>query len=122
VGLLLICALATWIADRGPKAHCTPDNQATVAYVLQSPSITLSSQNWEIANKQLTPFPAETLYLEFRRSTSTANQELQQFWKLMNDEESLKVLEQARKSRAENPNGIKPWKVTEHPDWARRGT
>jgi len=40
----------------------------------------------------------------------------------MNDEESLKVLEQARKSRAENPNGIKPWKVTEHPDWATRDT
>jgi hypothetical protein len=40
----------------------------------------------------------------------------------MNDEESLKVLEQARKSRAENPNGIKLWKVTEHPDWATRGT
>jgi hypothetical protein len=89
---------------------------------LQSPSISLSSQIWGIANKQLTPFPAETLYREFRRSTSTANQELQQFWKLMNDEESLKVLEQARKSRAENPNGIKPWKVTEHPDWATRGT
>jgi hypothetical protein len=122
VGLLLICVLATWIADCGPKAHCTSDNQATVTYVLQSPPITLSSQIWEVANKQLTPFSAETLYREFKRSTSTANQELQQFWKLMNDEESLKVLEQARKSRAENPNGIKPWKVTEHPDWATRGT
>ncbi|PMD49183.1 uncharacterized protein K444DRAFT_622743 [Hyaloscypha bicolor E] len=72
-----------------------------------------------LTTKQPSP---ETLYHEFRRSTSTANQELQQFWKLMNDEESLKVLEQARKSRAENPNGIKPWKVTEHPDWATRGT
>jgi hypothetical protein len=37
---------------------------------------------------------------------------VQQFRKLVDDEESSKVLEQARKSRAENPNGIKPWKVT----------
>ncbi|KAE9374446.1 hypothetical protein N431DRAFT_481655 [Stipitochalara longipes BDJ] len=70
-----------------------------------------------LATKQSSP---ETLYRDFTRSTKTANQEVQQFRQLMNDEESLKVLEQARKSRAENPNGIKPWKVTEHPDWATR--
>jgi hypothetical protein len=46
---------------------------------------------------------------------------VQQFRQLMNNEESLKVLEQARKSRAERPNGIKPWKVTQDPDWATRG-
>ncbi|PMD28379.1 hypothetical protein NA56DRAFT_640030 [Hyaloscypha hepaticicola] len=72
-----------------------------------------------LTTKQPSP---EVLYREFSKSTSTANQEVQQFRKLMNDEESLKVLEQARKSRAENPNGIKPWRVTEHPDWATRGT
>jgi len=38
----------------------------------------------------------------------------------MTDEESRKVLEHAKKSRAENPTGIKPWKVTEHPDWLAR--
>jgi len=63
---------------------------------------------------------AETLFREFSRSASTANKEVQEFRRLLNDEESNKVLEQARKSRAENPNGIKPWRVTEHPDWLTR--
>ena len=68
------------------------------------------------------PFLAETLFHEFSASSSTANKEVQQFRRLMNDEESLKVLEQAKKSRAENPNGIKPWRVSEHPDWLTRET
>jgi hypothetical protein len=63
---------------------------------------------------------AETLFREFSQSASTANKEVQEFRRLLNDEESNKVLEQARKSRAENPNGIKPWRVTEHPDWLTR--
>jgi hypothetical protein len=45
---------------------------------------------------------------------------VQEFRRLLNDEESNKVLEQARTSRTENPNGIKPWRVTEHPDWLTR--
>jgi hypothetical protein len=38
----------------------------------------------------------------------------------MKDEETLTVLEQARKSRAENPNDIKPWRARDHPDWLTR--
>ena len=67
-------------------------------------------------------FAAESLFREFAKSASAANQEVQEFRKLMNDEESNKVLEQARKSRAENPNGIKPWRVTEDPLWLTRET
>lgn len=65
---------------------------------------------------------AEALFHEFSGSASTANKEVQEFRQLMLDEESKKVLEQARKSRAENPQGIKPWLVTEHPDWLTRET
>jgi hypothetical protein len=32
------------------------------------------------------------------------------------------VMEQAKKSRAEKPQGITPWKVTDHPDWLKRDT
>lgn len=38
----------------------------------------------------------------------------------MKDEEGVKLFEHAKKSRAENPHGIKPWRVTEHPDWLDR--
>jgi len=70
-----------------------------------------------LTTKQPSP---ENLFREFSTSTGAANQEVQQFRRLMNNEESVKVMEQARKSRAENPKGIKPWKVTEHPDWLTR--
>jgi hypothetical protein len=40
----------------------------------------------------------------------------------MTEEESIKVFAQARKSREENPSGIKPWLVADHPDWFRRDT
>ncbi|PQE16763.1 ribosomal l34e protein [Rutstroemia sp. NJR-2017a BBW] len=53
-------------------------------------------------------------------SPRTANQEVHDFKRLMKDEQSVKIFEHAKKSRAENPHGIKPWRVTEHPDWLDR--
>jgi len=38
----------------------------------------------------------------------------------MLDEESVKIMEQAEKSRRERPKGIKPWRVIEDPDWLTR--
>lgn len=64
----------------------------------------------------------EALFHDFSVSASTANKEVQEFRRLMVDEESKKVMEQARKSRSENPQGIRPWLVTEHPDWLTRET
>ncbi|POS87084.1 hypothetical protein EPUL_000493 [Erysiphe pulchra] len=57
---------------------------------------------------------------EFAKSIKTANQEIKQFEELMVSEESCKIFNQARKSRAENPESIKPWSVTENPDWLTR--
>jgi len=72
-----------------------------------------------LTKKQPSP---ETLFSEFARSSTTANQEVQQFQRLMKEEETSVVLEQARKSRAENPNDIKPWRAREYPDWLTRDT
>lgn len=74
------------------------------------------------ANDGTNIMAAEKLFREFSASASTANKEVQEFKRLMADEDSKKVLEQARKSRAEKPQGIKPWFVTEHPDWLTRET
>jgi len=62
----------------------------------------------------------EILLQEFKRSAKTANTEVQDFHRLMNSEQSKVVLTQARESRAENPFGIKPWKVSDHPTWLTR--
>lgn len=63
---------------------------------------------------------AESLFNEFSSAAKTATHEVSEFKHLMKAEESIKVFEQAKKSRAENPQGIKPWRVTEHPDWLTR--
>ncbi|RKF63421.1 hypothetical protein OnM2_025017 [Erysiphe neolycopersici] len=57
---------------------------------------------------------------EFTKSIKTANEEIQVFERLMVAEESCRIFNQARKSRAENPEAIKPWSVTESPDWLIR--
>ena len=63
---------------------------------------------------------AENLFHQFSESTRTANKEVLDFKTLMSDEETKKVLEQARKSRAANPNNVKPWRAMDHPDWLTR--
>ncbi|KAL5319782.1 hypothetical protein ACEPPN_012839 [Leptodophora sp. 'Broadleaf-Isolate-01'] len=72
-----------------------------------------------LTTKQPSP---EILFREFSKSANTANQEVQEFRRLMTAEDSKEVLEQAKKSRAENPKGIKPWMATEHPEWLKRDT
>ncbi|KAK0099865.1 hypothetical protein ONS95_013307 [Cadophora gregata] len=72
-----------------------------------------------LTKKQPSP---ETLFREFSASANSAIQEVQEFRRLVTSDDSKKVMEQARKSRAENPKGIKPWKASDHPDWLRRET
>ncbi|ORY68566.1 uncharacterized protein BCR38DRAFT_423640 [Pseudomassariella vexata] len=43
--------------------------------------------------------------------------ELRDFKTLYTNEESKRVLEQARKSREAQPKNIKPWRASDHPDW-----
>ena len=59
----------------------------------------------------------ENLYSQFSQVATNSVQELQNFTKLIEGDRSQEVLKKARSSRAENPDGIRGWKVTEHPDW-----
>ncbi|TGO39438.1 hypothetical protein BHYA_0054g00340 [Botrytis hyacinthi] len=72
-----------------------------------------------LATKQQSP---EQLFSSFQQAATTSNKEVRDFTRLMKDEEGVKLFEHAKKSRAENPHGIKPWRVTEHPDWLDRDT
>ncbi|ESZ99348.1 hypothetical protein SBOR_0273 [Sclerotinia borealis F-4128] len=72
-----------------------------------------------LATKQQSP---EQLFSSFQQAATTSNKEVREFIRLMNDEESVKLFEHAKESRAENPHGIKPWRVTQHPDWLDRDT
>lgn len=60
---------------------------------------------------------AEQVFSTFKAAVVAAQTEIKDFGELYNSDESSKVLEQARKSREAEPNGIKPWRHKDDPDW-----
>ncbi|QSZ35849.1 hypothetical protein DSL72_006971 [Monilinia vaccinii-corymbosi] len=72
-----------------------------------------------LATKQQSP---EQLYSSFQQAVTTSNQEVRDFTRLMKGQEGVELFEHAKRSRAENPHGIKPWRVTQHPGWLDRNT
>ncbi|KAI0166202.1 hypothetical protein GGR57DRAFT_445848 [Xylariaceae sp. FL1272] len=59
----------------------------------------------------------EQVLATVKAHVQAAGNEIEDFRALYTNEESKKVLEQARKSREANPKGIKPWRYKDHPDW-----
>lgn len=57
------------------------------------------------------------MYRNLVKSIVQANEEVRNFRQLLEDESSKKILEHARESRAQNPKGINPFKITDYPDW-----
>ena len=51
------------------------------------------------------------------RAATTAVKNIQNFQNTMRDVKSKEVLQRAKDSRAQNPDGIRTWEVTEHADW-----
>ncbi|KAI0541821.1 hypothetical protein GGR58DRAFT_455054 [Xylaria digitata] len=64
------------------------------------------------------PESLEVMFNELVNHMKSAGTEIQDFASLYTGEESKKVLEKAKKSRAANPKGIKTWLYKDHPDWA----
>lgn len=100
-----------------PKTPHAFGNQAAITYVpiLRRQFPASDNCSWPIQK-------AEQLFSSFQQAATTSNKEVRDFTRLMKDEEGVKLFEHAKKSRAENPHGIKPWRVTEHPDWLDRDT
>jgi hypothetical protein len=65
---------------------------------------------------------AEILFRKFATAAAVANEDIKQFKRLVEDDESKKIFERAKDSRAENPKGITAWRIVEHPDWLSRRT
>ncbi|KAI1105678.1 hypothetical protein F4804DRAFT_303688 [Jackrogersella minutella] len=59
----------------------------------------------------------QEVYEGFVKAVDAARTQIKDFGALYNSDESKKVLDQAKKSRDANPNGIKPWRYRDHPDW-----
>ncbi|KAI0468315.1 hypothetical protein F4859DRAFT_491199 [Xylaria cf. heliscus] len=60
----------------------------------------------------------EALFGELVSHMKSAGTEIQDFATLYTGEESKRVLDKAKGSRAANPRGIKTWLYQDHPDWA----
>ncbi|OLN85501.1 hypothetical protein CCHL11_08093 [Colletotrichum chlorophyti] len=50
-------------------------------------------------------------------SVATAKKEVQDFQDHRKTDAIAKIMEHAEKRRKEEPDGIKPWRATDHPDW-----
>lgn len=59
----------------------------------------------------------EILYLQFLHVATNTAKDIQDFTNLIEGDRSQEVLKKAKRSRAEHPEGIRGWMVTEHPDW-----
>lgn len=57
------------------------------------------------------------LYSSYSRNALETAKAIKSFAKLMQEPGSQETLKRAKDSRVENPEEIRPWMVTEHPDW-----
>ncbi|WYZ39840.1 hypothetical protein EsH8_IV_000181 [Colletotrichum jinshuiense] len=64
--------------------------------------------------KQPTP---QATFSSFIDSVASAKKEVQDFQDLRKSEEITKILSHATQRRKEEPNGVKSWRATDHPDW-----
>ncbi|KFY34214.1 hypothetical protein V494_06968 [Pseudogymnoascus sp. VKM F-4513 (FW-928)] len=70
-----------------------------------------------LASKQASP---EILFQQLSQAALTANSEVKQFKEIMENPQSRSLFEHASQSRAKNPAGITPWRITDDPDWLKR--
>ena len=68
-------------------------------------------------NSYLTRHVAEILFQTIKTATHTAFNEVGEFKNKMAEDETKEILEYADKSRNENPQGIRPWRASDDPDW-----
>lgn len=59
----------------------------------------------------------EDLYLNYSTSTLETAKAIKALTKFMQEPGSQETLQKAKNSRAIDPEGIRPWMVTEHTDW-----
>ncbi|GKT51631.1 uncharacterized protein ColSpa_11812 [Colletotrichum spaethianum] len=55
-------------------------------------------------------------------SVAAAKKEVQDFQDFRKSDEITKIMDHAAKRRKEEPNGIKAWRTTDHPDWTTTTT
>jgi hypothetical protein len=57
------------------------------------------------------------MFKAFMKAVNDSQANIKEFEGLMNDDASKEIFEQVKKSRAEQPQGIKPWSYKDDPDW-----
>ncbi|CAF3511890.1 hypothetical protein SNK03_006961 [Fusarium graminearum] len=69
-----------------------------------------------LVQKQPSP---DAMFAAFMNSVTEAQANIKEVTDLMRDEKSREVFAQARKRKAEEPEGIESWEYYDHPDWFR---
>ncbi|KAL4732369.1 hypothetical protein ACLX1H_001384 [Fusarium chlamydosporum] len=69
-----------------------------------------------LVQKQPSP---DAMFAAFMNSVNEAQANIKEVTDLMRDEKSREVFAQAKKRKAEEPEGIESWEYYDHPDWFR---
>ena len=57
------------------------------------------------------------MYREYSRAINRAVDDVRSFTAVLQSEETRSIFDRAAASRRERPDGIRPWLVTDHPNW-----
>ncbi|GKT54150.1 ribosomal protein l34e [Colletotrichum tofieldiae] len=111
------------MANNGPTIKTEPGTQENEAW---------DEERLELALNQLkllhikTPTDsfllAQVTFNSFIDSVTAAKKEVQDFQDLRKSNEITKIMDHAAQRRKEEPNGIKAWRTTDHPDWTMTTT
>lgn len=61
--------------------------------------------------------PAQITFQAYMESVAAAKKEVQDFQDMRKSEKITNIMEHATQRRKEEPNGIKAWRTTDHPNW-----
>lgn len=64
---------------------------------------------------------AEVLFRQLDEAARSANAEVKAFREIIEHPDSRKLFEYAAESRSQKPTGITPWRITEDPNWLKKG-
>ncbi|KAJ0387450.1 hypothetical protein COL922a_002272 [Colletotrichum nupharicola] len=100
------------MANNNPVIKSEPGNEAWHEERLEQ-----SLNQLKLLHNQVGVPCTKDKFASFIKSVEAARKEVQDFQDLRKSEQMTKIMNHASQRRREEPNGVKPWRATEHPDW-----
>ncbi|KAJ0302867.1 hypothetical protein COL5a_000946 [Colletotrichum fioriniae] len=100
------------MANNGPSIKSEPGAPGSEAWDEERLEQALD----ELKLLHVKPSPQIT-FQAYMESVAAAKKEVQDFQDMRKSEKITNIMEHATQRRKEEPNGIKAWRTTDHPNW-----